>query len=167
MLKADDYKSLVVGYHNGAAVKLSDIADVQDSIQNIRAAGFVNGKRSVSVIISRQPGANIIDTVDRIRQAMPSLKSSLPSAIDYTIVVDRTVTIRASVNDVERSLIISIVLVILVAILLSPKLALDDHSRRRRSGFADWHLRRHVFVRLQHRQSLIDGADDFHGLRGG
>ena len=114
LLKADDYKPLVVGYHNGAAVKLSDIADVQDSVQNIRAAGFVNGKRSVSVIVFRQPGANIIDTVDRIRQALPSLKSSLPSAIDYTIVVDRTVTIRASVNDVERSLLISIALVILV-----------------------------------------------------
>ena len=114
LLKAVDYKPLVVGYHNGAAVKLSDIADVQDSVQNIRAAGFVNGKRSVSVIIFRQPGANIIDTVDRIREALPSLKSSLPSAIDYTIVVDRTVTIRASVSDVERSLIISIVLVILV-----------------------------------------------------
>jgi multidrug efflux pump len=114
LLKADDYKPLVVGYHKGAAVKLSDIADVQDSIQNIRAAGFVNGKRSVSVIVFRQPGANIIDTVDRIRQALPSLKSSLPSAIEYTIVVDRTVTIRASVNDVERSLLISISLVILV-----------------------------------------------------
>ena len=114
LLKADDYKPLVVGYHKGAAVKLSDIADVQDSIQNIRAAGFVNGKRSVSVIIFRQPGANIIETVDRIRQALPSLKSSLPSAIDYTVVVDRTVTIRASVNDVERSLLISISLVILV-----------------------------------------------------
>jgi multidrug efflux pump len=114
LLKADDYKPLVVGYHNGAAVKLSDIADVQDSIQNIRAAGFVNGKRSVSVIISRQPGANIIDTVDRIRQALPSLKSSLPSAIEYTIVVDRTATIRASVNDVEITLIVSIFLVILV-----------------------------------------------------
>jgi multidrug efflux pump len=114
LLKAADYKNLVVGYNKGAAVKLSDIADVQDSIQNIRAAGFVNGKRSVSVIISRQPGANIIDTVDRIRQALPSLKSSLPTAIDYTIVVDRTTTIRASVNDVERTLILSIILVILV-----------------------------------------------------
>jgi multidrug efflux pump len=114
LLKAADYKSLVVGYHNGAAVKLSDIADVRDSVQNIRAAGFANGKRSVSVIIFRQPGANIIDTVDRIRQALPSLESSLPSAIEYTIVVDRTTTIRASVKDVERTLLISIALVILV-----------------------------------------------------
>ena len=114
LLKAEDYKSLVVGYHNGAAVKLSDIAEVQDSVQNIRAAGFVNGKPSVSVIVFRQPGANIIDTVDRIRDALPSLESSLPSAIEYTIVVDRTTTIRASVNDVEITLLISIALVILV-----------------------------------------------------
>ncbi len=114
LLKAADYKPLVVGYHKGAAVKLSDIADVEDSIQNVRAAGYVNGKPSVMVIVFRQPGANIIDTVDRIREALPSLKSSLPSAIDYTFVVDRTTTIRASVRDVERTLLISIALVILV-----------------------------------------------------
>ncbi len=167
LLKADDYKPLVVGYHNGAAVKLSDIADVQDSVQNIRAAGFVNGKRSVSVIIFRQPGANIIDTVDRIRQALPSLKSSLPSAIDYTIVVDRTVTIRASVNDVERSLLISIALVILVVFFFLRNCALDAYSRRGRSGFADRNLWHHVFVRLQPRQSFPDGAYDFDGIRGG
>ena len=114
LLKAVDYMPLVVGYHNGAAVKLSDVADVQDSTENIRAAGFVNGKPSVLIIINRQPGANIIDTVDRIRAAIPSLKASIPSAIDTEIVLDRTQTIRASVHDVERSLIISISLVILV-----------------------------------------------------
>ena len=114
LLKAVDYMPLVVGYHNGAAVKLSDVANVQDSTENIRAAGFVNGKPSVLIIIFRQPGANIIDTVDRIRAALPSLKASIPSAIDTEIVLDRTQTIRASVRDVERSLIISITLVILV-----------------------------------------------------
>jgi multidrug efflux pump len=114
LLKAVDYMPLVVGYHNGAAVKLSDVANVQDSTENIRAAGFVNGKPSVLIIIYRQPGANIIDTVDRIRAALPSLKASVPSAIDTQIVIDRTLTIRASVRDVERSLIVSITLVILV-----------------------------------------------------
>jgi len=114
LLKAVDYMPLVVGYHNGAAVKLSDVANVQDSTENIRAAGFVNGKPSVLIIIFRQPGANIIDTVDRIRAALPSLKASIPSAIDTDIVLDRTLTIRASVRDVERSLMISITLVILV-----------------------------------------------------
>jgi multidrug efflux pump len=117
LLKAADYMPLVVGYHNGAAVKLSDVANVQDSTENIRAAGFVNGKPSVLIIIYRQPGANIIDTVDRIRAALPALRASVPSAIDTKIVIDRTLTIRASVRDVERSLIISITLVILVVFL--------------------------------------------------
>jgi len=114
LLKSVDYMPLVVGFHNGAAVKLSDVASVQDSTENIRAAGFVNGKPSVLIIINRQPGANIIDTVDRIRAALPALKASIPSAIDTEIVLDRTQTIRASVRDVERSLIVSITLVILV-----------------------------------------------------
>ncbi len=114
LLRAVDYMPLVVGYRNGAAVKLSDIANVQDSTENIRAAGFVNGKPSVLIIIFRQPGANIIETVDRIYEAIPSLKASIPSAIDVNVTLDRTTTIRASVRDVERTLVISICLVILV-----------------------------------------------------
>jgi multidrug efflux pump len=117
LLKAIDYMPLVVGYHDGAAVKLSDVANVQDSTENIRAAGFVNGQPSVLIIIFRQPGANIIDTVDRIRAAIPSLKASIPAAIDVNVVLDRTTTIRASVRDVERTLVISIGLVILVVFL--------------------------------------------------
>jgi len=114
LLQADLYKPLIVGYHQGAAIKLSDIADVEDSVQNVRAAGYADGKPSVSVIIFRTPGANIIDTVANVERALPSLKASMPSAIDYTIVVDRTTTIRASVSDVELTLVISIGLVILV-----------------------------------------------------
>ena len=114
LLKAVDYMPLVVGYHNGAAVKLSDVANVEDSTENIRAAGFVNGKPSVLIIIFRQPGANIIDTVDRVRESIPSLKASIPSAIDVRVVLDRTQTIRASVKDVERTLVISVCLVIFV-----------------------------------------------------
>ncbi|MFZ0136903.1 MAG: multidrug efflux RND transporter permease subunit [Candidatus Sulfotelmatobacter sp.] len=111
---ADDYKPLVVGFKNGAAVRLSDVAQVTDSVQNIRAAGYLNGKRSVTVIIFRQPGANIINTVDRIRAQLPSIQASIPLGIETTIVLDRTTTIRASVSDVERTLLISIGLVILV-----------------------------------------------------
>jgi multidrug efflux pump len=114
LLKADYYKPLIVGYHKGAAIKLSDVADVQDSVENIRAAGYVNGKPCVLVIISRQPGANIIETVDRIYSELPSLKASIPSAINLTVVLDRTTTIRASVKDVERTLALSVALVILV-----------------------------------------------------
>ncbi len=117
LLQAVNYMPLVVGYHNGAAVKLSDVANVTDSTENIRAAGFVNGRTGVLIIIFRQPGANIIDTVDRIRAAIPALKASIPAAIDTEIVLDRTLTIRASVRDVERTLIISISLVILVVFL--------------------------------------------------
>jgi multidrug efflux pump len=117
LLKAVYYQPLVIGYHNGAAIKLSDVADVRDSVQNIRAAGFVNGKPSILVIIFRTPGANIIDTVDRVNEALPSLKASIPTAIDLTTVLDRTTTIRASVHDVELTLMISILLVILVVFL--------------------------------------------------
>jgi multidrug efflux pump len=111
---AADYKPLVVGYNNGAAVRLSDVAQVTDAVQNVRAAGYLNGKRAVTVIISRQPGANIIQTNDNIRAQLPFIKASIPSGIDTTIVLDRTTTIRASVHDVETTLIISIVLVIAV-----------------------------------------------------
>ncbi|MGC1384615.1 MAG: multidrug efflux RND transporter permease subunit [Candidatus Acidiferrales bacterium] len=114
ILKANDYKNLIVGYHKGAAIKLSDVAEVDDSVENIRAAGYMDGKPCVMLIIFRQPGANIIDTVDRIREAMPSLEASVPAGINFVYVLDRTTTIRASVSDVERTLVISIVLVILV-----------------------------------------------------
>jgi multidrug efflux pump len=111
---AADYKPLIVGYSKGAAVRLSDVAQVTDSVANVRAAGYLNGKRSITVIIFRQPGANIIDTVDRITAQLPSIQASIPLGIDTTIVLDRTTTIRASVSDVERTLLISIGLVILV-----------------------------------------------------
>jgi multidrug efflux pump len=111
---AADYRPLVVGYSNGAAVRLADIAQVTDGVQNVRAAGYLNGKRAVPIIISRQPGANIIQTNENIRAQLPSIKASIPSGIDTTIVLDRTTTIRASVHDVEMTLIISIALVIAV-----------------------------------------------------
>ncbi|MGA2046275.1 MAG: efflux RND transporter permease subunit [Terracidiphilus sp.] len=111
---ADDYKPLVIGYHNGQAVRLSDVADVENGAQNIRASGYMDGIPSITVIIFRQPGANIIETNDRIEAELPSVEASIPQGIKTTIVLDRTTTIRASVNDVERSLVLSVVLVVLV-----------------------------------------------------
>ena len=111
---AEQYKPLIIGYNNGSAVRLSDVADVIDSVQNVRAAGYLNGKRAVTLVIFRQPGANIIDTVDRIKAQLPFLEASIPQGIDVTVVLDRTTTIRASVHDVEQTLMISIGLVILV-----------------------------------------------------
>jgi multidrug efflux pump len=111
---AVDYQPVIVGYKNGAAIRLEDVADVIDSVQNVRAGGYLNGKRAIVLIIFRQPGVNIIDTVDRIRAELPSIQASIPQGIDVTVVLDRTTTIRASVNDVERTLMLSIVLVIVV-----------------------------------------------------
>jgi multidrug efflux pump len=123
---ADDYRPLVVGYHHGAAVRLSDVADVTDSVQNIRTAGYLNGTPAVFVIIFRQPGANIISTVDRIGAQLPYIQASIPFGITTTIVLDRTTTIRASVSDVERTLLVSVLLVIVVVFvfLRSPRATL-------------------------------------------
>jgi multidrug efflux pump len=124
--EAADYRPLVVGYHNGEAVRLSDVADVEDSTQNLRAAGYMDGKRAVAIIIFRQPGANIIQTVDRVRSQLPFLEAALPQGITTTMVLDRTTTIRASVSTVEKTLIFSICLVILVVFLFlrSPRATL-------------------------------------------
>ena len=114
---AAEYKPIVIGYHKGGTVRLSDVANVSDAVSNIRSGGFLNGIPAVMIIIFRQPGANIIQTVDSIRTELPFLKASIPQGIDTTIVLDRTTTIRASVSDVERSLMISVALVILVVFL--------------------------------------------------
>ena len=115
--EADQYKPLIIGYSNGTAVHLSDVADVINSTQNVRTAGYMDGTPSVTVIIFRQPGANIIQTVENIRAQMPFLEAVLSRGIKTTIVLDRTTTIRASVSDVEHTLIISVFLVVLVVFL--------------------------------------------------
>jgi hypothetical protein len=112
--KAVQYQPLIVAYRNGAAVHLSDVADVQDSVEDLRNAGIANGKRAVLIILYRQPAANIIETVDRVRELIPQLQASVPAAINLSVVLDRTTTIRASLRDVEITLMISIGLVILV-----------------------------------------------------
>jgi multidrug efflux pump len=115
--RAKDYLPIIIAYHNGAAVRLSDVAEVVDSVQDLRNEGISNGKQAVLIQIRRQPGANIIDTVDHIRAELPQLRASISGAIDTTVVSDRTPTIRASVHDVELTLVISIGLVIMVVFL--------------------------------------------------
>ncbi|MHB8216353.1 MAG: multidrug efflux RND transporter permease subunit [Candidatus Sulfotelmatobacter sp.] len=111
---ADQYRPLIIAYHNGAPVRLGDVADVEDSVVDVRNIGLANGKPSVLIIVFRQPGANIIDTVDRVTALMPYLQSSISPAIQLSVAMDRTVTVRASVKDIEFTLILSIILVILV-----------------------------------------------------
>ncbi|MGB6433657.1 MAG: efflux RND transporter permease subunit, partial [Bradyrhizobium sp.] len=112
--KAESYKSLIVAYRNGAPVRLSDVGDIVDSVENIRTLGLANGKPAVMMIVYRQPGANIIQMVDRVKNLMPQLKASVSPAIDVNLAIDRSKTIRASLRDVEITLVIAVALVILV-----------------------------------------------------
>ncbi len=114
LLKAEEYRPLIVAYHRGAPVRLADVAGVQDAVEDVRTAGLANGKPAVLMVIFRQPGANIIETVDRVRALLPYFQASIPQAIQLTVVMDRTPTIRASIHDVEVTLLISIALVVLV-----------------------------------------------------
>ncbi|WP_118179841.1 efflux RND transporter permease subunit [Paraburkholderia phosphatilytica] len=115
--KASQYKDLIIAYRNGAAVKLSDVGEVVDSVEDLRNLGLFNGKRAVLVILYRQPGANIIDTVDRVRAMLPQLKASLPADVDVEPTSDRSTTIRASLSDTEHTLMIAVALVVMVVFL--------------------------------------------------
>ena len=114
LFTADQYRPLIVAYHDGSTVRLGDVADVEDAVADRRNIGLANGKPSVLVVLFRQPGANIIETVDRVRALMPYLQSSISPAIKLSVAMDRTVTVRASVKDIETTLLISVILVILV-----------------------------------------------------
>ena len=112
--RAEDYQPLVVAYRNGDPVRLSEIADVEDSVQDLRNLGLADGKPAVLVILFRQPGANVIATIDGVRAAIPQLKAALPTDIDITFASDRSTTIRSSLNDTERTLVIAVLLVVAV-----------------------------------------------------
>ena len=116
-LKSSDYAPLIISYHKGAPVRLGDVAEVVDSVENVRSAGVSNGLPAVLVQITRQPEANIIETVDRVKAMLPALRESIPAGMNLAVAIDRSVTIRASLHDVEVSLIISVVLVTLVVYL--------------------------------------------------
>ena len=115
--KAAEYRTMVIAYRNGAPVRLSDVGEVDDSVENIRNLGLANGQPAVLVILYRQPGANIIDTVDRVIALIPTLKASIPTDIDIRVAMDRTVTIRSSLRAVKLTLMVAVALVILVVFL--------------------------------------------------
>jgi multidrug efflux pump len=115
--KAADYAPLVIAYRNGAAVKLSDVADVSDSVEDVRNLGLSNGQPSVLVILFRQPGANIIETIDGVKAALPHLEAAMPADVNVTIAIDRSTTIRQSLHDTELTLVIAITLVTIVVYL--------------------------------------------------
>src|SRR5207253_11338647 len=115
--KASDYNDLVIAYRNGAPVHLSNVAEARDGAENTRLAGWMNTTEAVIMNVQRQPGANVIEVVDRIQALLPQLRAALPAAVDVTVLTDRTTTIRASVADVEFQLGLAVVLVVLVIFL--------------------------------------------------
>ena len=117
LFTAREYRPLVLAYRNGAAVRLQDVANVVDSVEDIRTGGSANGKPAVLIIVFREPGANIIEAVNGIRALMPALQASIPPSIHLSVLSDRTETIRASVRDIEITMVVSVVLVILVVFL--------------------------------------------------
>ena len=119
--RAKDYLSLVVAYRNGNAVRLTDVATVKDSVEDLRNLGLADGKPAVLVIVYREPGANIIDTVDRVMEALPTLGASLPGDVTVTPVLDRATTIKASLAETQRALLYSVILVTLVVFLFLRK----------------------------------------------
>src|SRR5882724_2836507 len=123
LFSSEEYKPIVVAYRKGAPVRLSDVAEVIDGVENVKQAAWMNDKPAIIVNIQRQPGANIIAVVDRIKRLLPQIKASLPSSIDITTLTDRTTTIRASVKDVEFTLVLTIALVVMVMFLFLRSLA--------------------------------------------
>ena len=117
LFQAKAYQSLVIAYYQGDALRLSDVAEINDSVEDLRNAGLANGIPAVLLVLSKQPGANVIDTVKRVRELMPQLKATIPAAIDMTVVMDRTQTIRQSLDDVEMSLVLAILLVMAIVYL--------------------------------------------------
>ena len=115
--KAADYAPIVIAYRNGAAVRLSDVAEVRDSVQDVRSLGMFNGRPSVLLILYRQPGANVVETIDRVKAELPHLEAAMPADIKLSIAIDSSTTIRASLHDTELTLLIAVMLVTLVVYL--------------------------------------------------
>jgi multidrug efflux pump len=114
LFRAHEYRPLIVAWRNGSPVRLADIGTVSDSVEDVRNAGFINGRSGIVLVIFRQPGANMIETVDRVRALLPQLQASINPSIHLGVIIDRTTTIRASIHDVEITLVISVILVIFV-----------------------------------------------------
>ena len=146
--KAADYAPLVVAYRNGAAVQLSDVAAVNDSVEDVRNLGLSNGQPSVLVIVFRQPGANIIETIDSVKEALPHLQAAMPADVNVTVAIDRSTTIRDLLRDTELTLLIAISLVTLVVFVFLRNFRATLIPGHCRADFHPRHVRRHVSVGL-------------------
>ncbi len=161
---AEDYRPLVIAYRNGNAVRLSDVAEVVDSVEDLRNAGFADGVPAILAILTAEPGANIIATVDAVQAELPRLAAALGGDVVLNTAMDRSITIRASLKDTEISLVISIALVTLVVFLFLQNGRRHADPEHRRAGVDHRHVRRHVPARLQPQPAVADGADHRHRL---
>ncbi len=144
LLSGNDYKEVVIAYRNGAPVRLRDVATIVDSAENVKQAAWMNLSPAVIVNIQRQPGANIIGVVDRIKKVLPQMQAAMPTSVKVSVLTDRTETIRASVNDVIFEMMLTVCLVILVIFLFLRNLAATSYSQRGGSAFHCRHIRRDV-----------------------
>ena len=160
-------RRIIVAYRNGAPVRLTDVADVVDDVENIKQAAWMNTTPAVIVNIQRQPGANIIEVVDRIKALLPQLKASLPASVEVAILTDRTTTIRASVGDVQFELMLTDRSRRDGDVPLPAQSVGDRHSQRRGAAVSRRHVRRDVPDGLQPEQPDADGVDDLDRFRRG
>ena len=163
---AEAYKPIIIAYRNGSPVTIGDVAIIIDGLENDRTGGWYQGTPAVIIDIQRQPGANVIEVVRQIREEIPKVQRAIPAGVNLTIVSDRTVTIRASVRDVQFTLILSRGAGDAGGAAVPAVAARDADCGRGAAAVADHELRHHVFRGLQPRQSVADGADDRHRLRG-
>ena len=164
--RAAEYQGLIVAYRNNAPVRLQDVATVSDGVENVRNLGLADGKPAVLLVLHRQPGANVIDVVDRIRALLPELQASIPASIRIIQTNDRTETIRASLRDVETHAADRGGAGGTGGVRHIAQCARGAGAERRGAAVADRHLRRDVPAWLQPRQPVADGAHGRHRLRG-
>ena len=161
-----DYQHLVIKAKNGNIVQLPDIASIVQATRNSNTAAWFNLQPAVLLIVSKQANANVINTVDHIRELLPEIRRWIPAGIDISVLSDRTETIRASVHDMQATLATAAVLVMLVVFLFLRRAAPDDRRRRYRAVGARRYLRRDVAGRLLDRQSVADGLGGIGRVRG-
>ncbi len=148
MPKSKDWNDVIVAYRNGGPLRIRDIGTAVSGPEDAKQAAWANGKRGVFLVIFKQPGANVIDTVDKIKAQLPRLLASIPPTIKVSVLSDRTQTIRAAVEDVQFTLLLTIALVVMVIFVFLRSVMGDDHPQRHRAAGAARRLRADVGVRL-------------------
>ena len=163
---AEAYRTLVIAYRNSNPVMLRDVAEIIDGLENAKVSGWHNGQQAIIIDIRRQPGANVVQTVQNIQHELPRLRRILPVGAKLDVVHDRTDTIRASIRDVQFTLVLAVGLVVLVVFIFLRTISRDRHRRRGAAAVADRDLPGDVVRGLLARQPVADGADHRHRLRG-